>query len=62
VGRGSQRPPTPEQPRTPGRAADIAIDLTLHELFDPLAEAPTPPELLAQIERDRKRGNGSGVI
>jgi hypothetical protein len=53
----------PEKAGTPPRrrktapksAFDVWLERGLHAMFDDIAGEPIPPELLALIERDRKK-------
>ena len=40
---------------SPDAAFDLWLQRGLHAMFDDVAKEPIPPELLALIERDRKR-------
>ena len=55
--------PAPKQPPTippPDAAFDLWLTRGLHALYDPVAQEPIPPDLLALIERDRKRRKKPG--
>ncbi len=40
---------------SPDAAFDLWLQRGLHAMFDDVAKEPIPPELLALIDRDRKR-------
>ncbi len=56
MGDAPRKPGGRGKPSSPDAAFDIWLQRGLHRMFDDIAREPIPPELLALIEADRKKG------